>query len=266
MDELKGLIKSIVPDTILKIYRDYNRRKQRDNQLRAYQGNSVICPICSSKFKAFAPYGRNNRKNALCLNCGSLERHRLIWKYMNETLDFFHTTRNIRLLHFAPESVFYDSLSRMDNIEYLPCDLDPEKYPYQGEIKVQKIDITKIPYKNESFDFILCNHVLEHIPNDKLALAELFRVMKTEGGGIFQVPINYNHEETYEDFNLTTAERRISAFGQHDHVRVYGRDYKDKLAGVGFNVTADEFVKGFTSEELQKFGINSSELIYYCQK
>ena len=113
---------------------------------------------------------------------------------------------------------------------------------------------------------ILCNHVLEHVPADTQAMAELYRVMKKGGWGILQVPVDYNREKTYEDFTITKPKEREKAFGQHDHVRWYGQDYKDRLKSAGFKVIEDDYVKSFSSEELLQMGLNPSHLIYYCKK
>ena len=114
------------------------------------------------------------------------------------------------------------------------------------------MDITDIPFEKDTFDFILCNHVLEHVPDDKLAMSELYRVMKKGGNGIFQVPIDYGRATTYEDWTITTPEERKKAFGQHDHVRWYGQDYKLRLHEAGFSVHEDDFVKKFSSEDIYK--------------
>lgn len=172
----------------------------------------------------------------------------------------------MRLLHFAPEQCFYDILSRQHNIEYLPCDRTPEFYKFKGAIEVQRVDITQMTFQDNYFDIILCNHVLEHIPDDALAMAELKRVMKKDGWGIFQVPIDYDRATTYEDFSVTTREERLKVFGQEDHVRWYGRDYKDRLQTAGFIVTEDDYVGQFSSEEVFQFGLMSSELIYHCKR
>jgi SAM-dependent methyltransferase len=235
-------------------------------RLKFYDGDKVLCPICNSKFKEFAPFGSGPRKNARCHNCNSLERHRLLWKYLNEKTDLFRKDRKIRLLHFAPEKVFYDIFSINQDIEYSPCDLYPESYNYDGGVKVIKADITDIPFKENYFDVILCVHVLEHIPDDILAISELYRVLKKDAWAILQVPIDYNREKTHEDFSITTPEGREKAFGQNDHVRYYGRDYKDRLRKAGFIVKEDDFVKSFSPENLFRYGLIDSELIYYCKK
>ncbi len=263
-------LKSVIPEVLLSKLRNYkikkNRNREKERQIRFYEGDKVICPICNHQYRLFGPFGPNKRENAMCHNCGSLERHRLLWKYLNDRLGFFKRNRKIKLLHFAPEKMFYEIFYKVENIDYVPCDLTPEIYNYEGEIKVEEVDITNIPFEENHFDFILCNHVLEHIPNDKLAMGELYRVMKKGGSGIFQVPIKYDLKETYEDFSITTPEGREKAFGQDDHVRWYGQDYIKRLAHAGFNAKEDDYVKSFSSEDIFRFGFATSELIYFCTK
>jgi ubiquinone/menaquinone biosynthesis C-methylase UbiE len=127
-------------------------------------------------------------------------------------------------------------------------------------------DMTEIPYADSSFDFIICNHVLEHIPDDGLAMRELRRVLKSSGWAVLQVPIDYALETTYEDFAINTSEGRAKAFGRHDHVRWYGRDYKSKLENEGFKVIEDPFVEQFSQEDLYKFGMFANEMVYFCHK
>lgn len=259
---MKEYIIKIIPNFVLKYL--YNRKKRKLN--RFYKGDCVVCSICNSNYKLFRPYGLVERQNARCPNCNSLERHRLLWKYLHEKTDLLKLKDSIRILHFAPEVFFYNLFDNMNNIDYVPCDLFPEKYNFHGKAKVHKIDITNITYPDNSFDFILCNHVLEHILDDKLAISELYRVMKKGGQGIFQVPVIYSMEHTYEDHSLTTPKERLKAFGQEDHVRRYGRDYISRLKVPGFEVIEDDFVKTFSKNELFKFGFEEHEFIYICKK
>lgn len=228
-----------------------------------YAGDRVLCPICMSCYKEFGPYGKKKRKNARCHNCNSLERHRLVWSYIK---DRKLLEEGMTLLHFAPEKVFYDLFSKMDHIEYIPCDLNPDDFNFQDKVEIAKVDITNIPFVDNSFDFILCNHVLEHIPDDWQAISELFRVMKKGGCGIFQVPIDYSRESTYEDFTITSKKGRLKAFGQRDHVRWYGKDYVNRLAHAKFKVQEDDFVNEFSEQEQFRFGFNKTEKIYFCSK
>ncbi|TYA56651.1 class I SAM-dependent methyltransferase [Formosa maritima] len=256
---MKQRIKKYLPKFILKqYYSNINKRR--------YSGNAVECPICHSQFKIFKSYGVVERENAECLKCGSLERHRLLWKYLNEKLNFFEGNKPIKVLHFAPERIFFNEFIKSNNINYIPCDLYPEYFNYNEQVQIEKVDITSIPYEDNSFDFILCNHVLEHIPNDKLAMTELFRVMKPGGFGILQVPLDPNLINTYEDFTIITPEAKEVAFGQHDHVRVYGLDYKQRLENVGFKVCVDDFAQTLTKESCFKYGLIESEMIYKCSK
>lgn len=259
---MNHLLKRFIPRKLKRLYKKY-KRKQYEKSIK---GDSVYCPICKLKFKCFVSGGMDNRLDARCYNCNSLERHRLLYLYMDKKLNLFNVDTKIKLLHFAPEKFFYDIFSNLKNFDYVPCDLFPEIYNYKGNLKVEKVDMTNIPYKDETFDFILHNQVLEHIPNDQLAMKELYRVMKQGGSGIFQVPIDYSREKTFEDFSITSPEERKKAFGQHDHVRWYGRDYKNRLESVGFRVDEDDFVKQFSEEEIQKYGLTPTELIYYCEK
>lgn len=252
----KRLIKKLVPQELKFLVRQF--RGSADEA-------EVICTICNSSYSNFAPFGAPVRKNARCLKCGSLERHRLMWKYLQDRTDFFQK-KNIRVLHFAPEKFFFEKLTSLSNVHYTPCDLFPEVYTYDIHRKIIKVDITKIPFEENTFDVIICNHVLEHIPNDRLAMTELLRVMKKGGWGIFQVPIDYKRENTYEDFTITTPEGRLAAFGQSDHVRWYGRDYKDRLASAGLIVKEDDYIRNFSSHEIVKYGFQTNELIYYCKK
>lgn len=257
--KMKKVINFIIPPAFKIKYREYQKKRM----IKAYEGHEVICNICNSNFREFGVRGVNKRNNARCHNCGSLERHRLVWKYIN---DKKLLNKSLSILHFAPEKVFYDIFSMASGINYFPCDLMPDKYNHNGKTQIIKADITNIPFDSNQFDFILCNHVLEHIPDDNLAMSELFRVLKKGGKGIFQVPIDNNRENTYEDFSITSPEGRLKAFGQHDHVRWYGRDYKNKLEKVGFEVLVDDFVTTFSKAEQFKFGFRNSEMIYFCKK
>ena len=259
---MKNLIRPLIPNFLLNSFRAY----KKNQYLKSVKGHNVECSICNATFKVFGDYGHPPRTNANCYNCGSKERHRLLFKYLKDQVKLFEIREPISILHFAPEGFFYEILSNSPHIQYTPCDLQPELYNFDGTVEVQKVDITNIPYEDGSFDFILCNHVLEHIPEDRVAMKELFRVMKEGGHGIFQVPIDYNLDETFEDWSITSPEERAKAFGQHDHVRWYGNDYKKRLAAAGFEVDENTYVKKFSSDEQFKYGFSPDELIYHCKK
>ncbi len=238
----------------------------RPVQAKKYKGNDVECAICGAKYRVFKNWTTDDI-NAVCFNCNSHRRHRLLWKYFHEKTDLLSGNKPKTILHFAPEKYFFDLFSNIKNAKYIPCDLFPIKYNKECETNIiGKIDITNIPLEDESVDFILCSHVLEHIPDDNLAMSELCRVMKKGGWGIFQVPIKYDLEETYEDFTITSLEGREKAFGQHDHVRLYGKDYIKKLKKFDWEVIEDDYIKQFSNEEVFHFGFDETELIYICRK
>jgi SAM-dependent methyltransferase len=227
-----------------------------------YLGNNVICPICNATYKKFASHGPKNKfKNSLCLNCYSVERHRLLWCYLNKKTTIFDD-KTKKILHFAPEKAFYDKFSNFKSIDYYPCDINPNLYYF----KIVKEDITNISFKNEYFDVIICNHVLEHVLDDNKAMLELYRVLKKDGWAILQVPIDYHRDITYEDFTITAPKDREIAFGQSDHLRCYGKDYKNRLEKAGFIVKEDNFISSFDPSAIKRFGFTSNELIYFCTK
>lgn len=260
-------MKSLTPEPIRKVYRDYQERIRKSAHLAKYKGDAVHCPICGSSFKQFAPGGVKRRANAKCHNCGSLERHRLLYLFFRERFPaLLQEKEPVRLLHFAPERMLYPLFSRNPSIAYTPCDLFPELYTYQGAAKVHRVDITEIPFPDGSFDFILCNHVLEHIPDDGKAMAELYRVLAVAGHGILQIPIDRNRATTYEDPQITSPEEREKHFGQKDHVRWYGRDYTDRLKQAGFHVEENAFISTFSAAEQFRFGLSANETIFLVSK
>jgi len=155
----------------------------------------------------------------------------------------------------------------MKHIAYVPCELHPENYrPFVRNHPILKADVMNIAFGDETFDVVLCNHVLEHIPDDRLALRELYRVMKKGAWAILQVPVDYQRKTTYEDVAMDTPAKRAQAFGQSDHVRRYGRDYADVLRSVGFDVTEDDFVTTLATEDVRRWALDISEIIYLCRK
>lgn len=231
-----------------------------------YKGNNVNCLICNAHYRVFRPYGIVKRKNAYCPNCHSLERNRMMYYFLTKFTSIFKNQKTIKILHFAPEPFFYKMFDAHQNFEYTPCDLFPERYNYKGSKKVVKVDITNMPFEDNYFDFIMCSHVLEHVPNDLKAMQELYRVLNNKGFAVLQVPIDINRTKTYEDFTIVDPLEREIAFGQHDHVRVYGLDYQDRLKSAGFIVEINNFVKSLKPKEVFKFGFDDKENIYVVKK
>jgi len=129
---------------------------------------------------------------------------------------------------------------------------------------METMDITDIRHQSASFDAIYCSHVLEHVPNDKKAMGEFFRVLKPGGWAALQVPIP--RDKTYEDWSITAPLDRAAAFGQSDHVRIYGLDIVERLREVGFEVRVEETNLLFTATEIARFGLSTTEPILFCRK
>ena len=223
-----------------------------------FKGNKFTDPIDGKSYRKFLPYGYGKqRENALSPGTLSLERHRQMWLYLQNETDFF--TKNYKVLHIAPEQEFLRKFKKMKNLEYTSADL------FSPIVDV-KADILDLPFEDESFDVIFCNHVLEHIIDDKKAMSELYRVMKKGGWGILQVPMKNSLEKTYEDCTITDPKERQKHFGQYDHVRWYGMDYFERLKSVGFSVDINFYSQKFSKEEKKRFGLNVTEILPVVRK
>jgi len=216
------------------------------------KGNKYTDPIDNKSFRKFLPYGYQvQRQNVLSPSTLSLERHRLLWLYLTNETDFF--TSKKKVLHMAPEQCFLARFRKL-NHDYKTADLD-------SPIADVKADIINLPFNDNSFDVIFCNHVLEHVQDDTKAMKELFRVMKKGGMGIFQVPQDLNRDVTFEDNSITDPKERAKIFGQYDHVRVYGRDYFDKLRSIGFKVEEVNYTQKISSEISSRYRLMEGELL-----
>lgn len=218
-----------------------------------YKGSRFTDPIDGRSFRKFLPYGyEKTRENVLSPSTLSLERHRLMWLYLQNETDFF--TQKLKVLHIAPEQAFLQKFRQMKNLDYTTLDIE-------SPIADIKADIRKLPLEDNTFDVIFCNHVLEHIEEDSRSMKELYRVMKPGGWGIFQVPMKSELEKTYEDFTIKDPKERQKHFGQYDHVRWYGMDFFDRLRNAGFQVDTSFTADSFTSEEQQKFALMKGEIL-----
>ena len=225
-----------------------------------YKGDNVICPVCEKSFKKFLPYGyaKANKNNRLCPNCLSLERHRLLWMYLHNKTDFFE--KKIDVLHIAPEQSFIKRFKKIESLNYITADLESPIADIKTDIRDMHV------FEDKKFDVIICNHVLEHIEEEQVALAELFRVLKPGGWAILQVPIDYSSEQTFEDDSITDRKERERVFGQYDHVRVYGKDYPIRLRKCGFEVKEDDYVYSFSDEDIERYRLHKNEIIYLCKR
>jgi predicted SAM-dependent methyltransferase len=259
---VKRAVRAIVPYGILAVYRRY-KTKQKIKKLYGGYPKSY-CPVCENT-SYFWPFGNPPRQKACCTHCESVERHRLEWLFFKKNTDLFDKGQK-KVLHVAAERCFEKRLKKTFGKNYITADL------YNPDAMI-KMDITQIQYPDESFDIILCSHVLEHIPDDQKAMRELYRVLKKEGWAVVLVPIA-DMEKTYEDFSIITEAGRLKAFGQSDHVRKYGIDYSERLKSAGFNVTvfkqgeiacAEEIESMRLKEDSELWGFVETE-IFYCTK
>ncbi|WGK65193.1 class I SAM-dependent methyltransferase [Croceiramulus getboli] len=222
------------------------------------RGKRYTDPIDNKSFSRFLPYGYGaQRDNVLSPSTLSLERHRLLWLYLERETSFFNEPAS--LLHFAPEQAFYKRFREMDHLTYTTTDLN-------SPLADVEADICELPFADNSYDWILCNHVLEHIPNDLQAMRELYRVLKPGGTAILQVPLDNDRANSFEDDSITDRKKRAEIFGQYDHVRIYGMDYFDRLASVGFRVSAVDYTRELQSGEVTQYCLSRGELIPVCFK
>jgi SAM-dependent methyltransferase len=224
------------------------------------KGTQFTDPIDGKSFKMFLPYGYGNqRNNVLSPSTLSLERHRLLWLYLKNETDFFTSSEKKKVLHFAPEQAFYKLFRNQKNLDYTTTDL-------LSPLADVKADICNLPFPDNEYDIILCNHVLEHIPDDTKAMQELYRVLKPGGMAILQIPQDLARTTTFADNSIVDQKERARIFGQYDHVRIYGLDYFDKLRSIGFNVIEEDYTSKIESTLVEKYCLAKGEIIPVCYK
>lgn len=220
-------------------------------------GFSRYCPVCSSMLGRFLPFGIDYvREDALCPVCGSLERHRLAWLYISGNSDLFDG-RQKSMLHIAPEMCLSRRFSRIRGLRYVTAGLNSPPADVQ-------MDITSIGLEDGVFDIIYCSHVLEHIIEDVKAMKELRRVLKPKGWAVLQVPLA-ERESTFEDVTVQEPDERLRVFGHPDHVRIYGKDFVEKLRNAGFSVDVITTEGRLEPDEKVRFGLaTNEESLYLC--
>jgi len=216
-------------------------------------GSKFTDPINGKQYSHFLSYGYNNlRTNALCPGTLSLERHRLLWLYLNSNSNI--ESQFLNVLHVAPEQVFFRKFKNFKNWTYTTTDLN-------SPLADIKADLCNLPFKDETYDLILCNHVLEHIIDDIKAMKEIYRVLKKGGKAILQVPLDMEKEKSYEDHTIINPKDRSKHFGQYDHVRIYGMDFFKKLSNIGFRYEKIDFTSKLSDQDIIKYGLIKGELI-----
>lgn len=214
--------------------------------------------MCKNTYRKFLPYGRlKPRKNALCPDCLTLERHRLMWLFLQNKTNFL--TDRLKVLHVAPELCFIKRFEALQNLDYITADIE-------SPLAKVKMDLHDIPFEENTFDVAFCNHVMEHVEDDIRCMNELHRVLKPGGWAIIQSPIDASRSVTFEDKTITKPSEREKAFGQNDHLRVYGKDYQQRLEAGGFDVTPIDYAKELDPETRKRYALPPQEIIYFCRK
>ncbi|MFI3293124.1 MAG: methyltransferase domain-containing protein [Rikenellaceae bacterium] len=225
-----------------------------------YVGRGKECPICGARRRKFLPYGYvTQRQNALCPNCLSLERHRLLWLYLRNETTLFEELPT--LLHIAPEITYIKRFKRSytsSPAKYITADLE-------SPLATMHFDVQEIPLADNFCEVIICNHIMEHIPDDRKAMRELHRIMKRGGWGVILSPIDYSRAETFEDDSITDPKLRTEIFGQYDHRRIYGLDYAERLRECGFEVEEVDYFGTLTPEQRELYAL-TNEIIYIVRK
>lgn len=245
--QVRAVARTAAPGRLL-----HAARPVRDRVVAARsRGDRVSCPVCGGSFRGFAAF--NRRPDARCPGCGALERHRLLWAYLDRATDLF--SRPQRVLHVAPEPFLRARLAAVHGEGYVHGDVaDPE----------HRVDVTDLPFADGSFDVVLCSHVFEHVPDDLRAMRELRRVLRPGGWAVLDAPVDEARAVTFEDGSITTAAGRRRAFKQWDHVRVYGRDYRDRLRAAGWVVELDPWQ--VEPHDASRFGLRpGTDRVHRCR-
>ena len=223
-----------------------------------YVGKGKECPLCGCQRRKFIPYGYvKPRENALCPNCLSLERHRLLWLWLLRESDIGRGAMALpRLLHIAPEVALMRKFRKMyarEKERYVTADLE-------SPLADMHFDVQEIPIEDGAFDCVICNHIMEHVEDDRKALREIYRILRRGGWGVILSPVELEREKTFEDDTITDREERTRIFGQYDHRRIYGRDYTERLQEAGFEVYDIPYKEAFTAAEQQRYALCDDHL------
>jgi SAM-dependent methyltransferase len=251
--KLKQILFLVFPENILYKF----ERLLRNIFALFYKGNQVYCPICEQHFKKFIPLNPDKEKtNLLCPKCGSAQRQRLLWLYISGK--FLVLTETLSLIHFSPRPCLVHKLRSISGLTYITSD------PVAGHMD-RHYDLTHIDERDACYDLVVCYHILEHIRDDRKAMHEIYRILKLTGIALFQVP--YHEKETYEDPGIDSSAKRREAYGQQDHLRIYGyHDFIDRLKQTGFHVTPVQYAQQLGPVICAKYGLNEDEVIFVCRK
>ncbi|MDA1632255.1 glycosyltransferase [Bacillus cereus] len=237
---------------------------------RIFEKDVCYCQFCNQQFEKFSPWPAHydfpkykfemwNKDTGICPVCDSMDRERLYREYIEMETNLLG--ENATMLHIAPEEKLRGWLGQYKNITYVCGDIEP------NDPLMQEIDVTTIPYENDTFDVILCGHVLQHVQDDEKAMRELYRVLKTNGWGIIQAPIVMNVDSIIENELIVTPKLRRLAFGHEEHVRIYNRSgFIHRLMNVGFKVELYNIAEKQGMRSARKFGLSETDVLYIVQK
>lgn len=243
---IRSLIKTLIPERIRNLRRSYLRLRSLYDRTRPMARRH--CPICNYQ-GYFEDFGYPPRLDAVCPGCGSGERHRLFWLWFAGD----KTKLAQPILHFAAEPVFENAFRHLYE-HYKTADL-----VNKADLR---LNIENIALDSASVKTVICNHVLEHVDDSK-ALAEISRILTDDGVLLCSVPIVDGWEKTYENASVMTDAERELHFGQHDHVRYYGRDFRDRLRSAGFNRIQEYTAEG---EAVVKHSLLRGDKIFICSR
>lgn len=249
------------------LYKKIISERQRNNlrfaayKLRSlfYRGDQYYCICCDTSFRCFITYGNDPRPNALCPSCHSLERTRVLMYYLQREVKLFD--RSLKFLHFAPERALEKKIKAHKSTSYFTADIN-------SNLADHVVDILSIPFDNDTFNLIVCSHVLGHVADEAKAINEMLRVLKPNGEAIIMTVINSLLENTFEDDGILSESDRLKQYGESDLLRKHGQDFEQRLQRKDWTVIAKDYRLTFSAEEQRCYSLGNGnrEVIFSCKK
>ena len=261
------LIKSYIPKPIIGIIYKYLRFLR----LFFFKGNNFFCPICKFKASKFLPYGKDYeaikkfeiigmgfRKNAICPNCFSKDRERLFFLFLQKLINEKSINYSSKIIHFSPEPSLERNFFRKNFSNYFTADIIKNKSDFI-------IDLQNFNFEEKNFDLVICNHVLEHIEDDNIALENIYSILKPGGLAILQVPLSTIIDIDFKKEGVASDIERLKFYGQSDHVRIYSeKNFLQKIKKIGFSINVNEMIS--EKNNLPSYGLNKKEKVIFATK